>query len=489
MRPIRRCAAIVYLAAGLLHAAESYRIAGMIANAVTAQPVSGARVTLTPNGHQDAAATGLSGEDGSFEFTGLGRGSYTLAGAKRGLLSASSVIVSGPGLDTESILLRLQPPGILSGKVVDDAGEPVAGALVELLGSRIVDGRRRLMHESVQHSDDTGAYRFAALAPGLYYVTVSGVPWYAKFNETMGDAAPPSMTRAGYGMAASEPLALQAGQESVTNFSLLPVQAAPVYVHCEAGEDLTKEYTVTTSGVEGSPVIVRQGSGTGDLFNLRAVPPGHYSLRVEAADGDRSWYGLSEFDAAGAELDVDVTLRAAPALSGAVVADGAGLPPRMSVILGDESGSAITIPVAADGRFSNPAIRPGRYHVSIAGGDDYHLRDRKDETLNVASGSAVRVRLAIVRGARLAGTVYRDGRPFAGALVVFSPANRAARTSSDGSFEFRGLPAGEYALFAVEDGADLEYANAAAVRPYLSGAKKVRIDAIGTDHVRLDIGK
>jgi hypothetical protein len=43
---------------------------------------------------------------------------------------------------------------------------------------------------------------------------------------------------------------------------------------------------------------------------------------------------------------------------------------------------------------------------------------------------------------------------------------------------------GQYSLFAVEDGTDLEYANPEAIRQYLSGAKRMRVGP-GSDDVRL----
>jgi len=494
--------------AAAAQASGGYRVTGLIVNAVSGHPVAGARVTIVPAERPGERASAVSGDDGRFAFTGLPRGKYELAAQRRGFLAqtysqragGASAIVAGPDQDTESVVLRLPPPGVISGKVVDDAGDPVVQALVELFSSRIIAGRRQLTKDSFQRTDDTGEYRFASLPAGSYYLVVSGVPWYAKVNEIVGDAAPRSMTHTGYGVryhpnagdpAAAEPLILTAGQEATANFTLLPVPAVSVYVHCEQDEDLTKQYTLIAAGLPGNPVSVRQGSATGDLYNLWSVPPGHYILRAEATDGSRTWYGASEFDAAAADTDVEVTLRQAPSLSGAVVPEsGRALPPQLTVVLRDDTGRSQPLAMGADGRFSIPAIPPGRYRVGLAGADDYYLRSwsgeggrREGEMLDIPAGGAVRLTVAAARGAGIAGTVYRDGQPLPGALVVVSPANRATPSNSDGSYEFRGLPPGEYALFAVEDGTDLEYANPAAVRPYLGSAKKVQVSPGGPDKV------
>jgi hypothetical protein len=500
---------LAWLLAAGAQASGGYRIAGVVVNAATGQPVAGARVTIAPVERRGQRVSAVSGDDGHFAFTGLPRGKYELAGQRRGLLAErwAGAIVTGPDQNTESVVLRLSPPGIISGKVADDSGEPVAEARVELLGSRIVDGRRRLTTVSFKLTDDTGEYRFSALPAGSYYLVVSGVPWYTKFNQTLGESAPSSMTHASFGIryhpnagdpAAAEPLVLKAGQEATSNFTLLPVPAVSVQVHCEQDENLTKQYTLTAAGLAGNPVNVRQGSEAGDLYNFWGVPPGHYTLRAEATDGSHTWYGTNEFDVAAGDTDVSVTLREAPSLSGMVVLESGGsLPAELTVLLHGETGRSQPLAMGAGGRFSIPAMPPGRYRVSFSGADEYYLKSwsaeggrREGEMLDIPAGAAVRLSLSAARGAgRVAGTVYRDGQPLPGALVVLAPANRAVESNSDGSYEFRGLPAGEYALFAVEDGADLEYANPAAIRPYLGSAKKLKVGPGGSDSVRLDVGK
>jgi hypothetical protein len=140
--------------------------------------------------------------------------------------------------------------------------------------------------------------------------------------------------------------------------------------------------------------------------------------------------------------------------------------------------------MGAGGRFSTPAIPPGRYRFSLSGADEYYLKSQ-GEMLDIRAGAAVRLTLAVAKGAgRVAGTVYRDGYPLPGALVVLTPANRTTLSDSDGSYEFQGVSIGQYSLFAVEDGTDLEYANPEAIRQYLSGAKRMRVGP-GSDDVRL----
>jgi hypothetical protein len=312
------------------------------------------------------------------------------------------------------------------------------------------------------------------------------------------------MTHAGYGIryypnaadpAAAEPLILKAGQEAEANFTLLPVPAVTVEVDCEQFENLTKHYALTMAGLSGNQVHVRNGIETGDLFHFWSVTPGHYTLQAEATDGRSTWYASNELDVAAADIEIDVALHTAPSLSGTIVAESGGsLPRQLTLQLRDAAGQVLSVAMGTDGRFSMAAIPPGRYHVAFAGADDYDLRNwsaeggrREGELLDIPAGAAVRLSVNAAKGmGRIAGTVYRDGQPLSGALVVLAPARRAVRSNSDGSYEFRGLPAAEYTLFAVANGEDLEYANPAAVRPYLDAAKRIRIGPGGSENVRLD---
>lgn len=501
--------------------ASGYRIAGVVVNSATRQPVSGARVTIAPVEHRDQRIPFVTGQDGRFVFAGMPPGKYELMGERRGFLPGSygqrggfaSAIVAGPDQQTGALTLLLAPPGVISGKVVDDAGEPVAQATVELLRSDVVSGRRRLETIAVTHTDDAGAYRFASLGEGSYYLAVSGYPWFTKFNETYGDAAPRNMTHAGYGIryypnagdpAAAAPLLLKAGQEVTADFALLQVAAASLQVNVEQAEELTKQFRLTASGIGGEPVVVREASQEGNSCNFWALPPGHYILRVEAKDANHSWYARESLDVGAADMEIDVNLLEAPSIKGTIALEGGGpLPPDITAALLDTEGNgSVGLPVGAGGRFSAPTVAPQRYRVLVTGPDGYYLKAwsveggrREGEILDIAEGSAVRLNLIAAKDAgRANGTVYRDGRPLPGALVVLVPVGpgmpqepRAVESDSDGSYAFSGLPPGAYAVFAVAEGADLEYANPAAIRPYLGSAEKIRVAPAGVSTQRLDV--
>ncbi|HKN16948.1 MAG TPA: carboxypeptidase-like regulatory domain-containing protein, partial [Candidatus Sulfotelmatobacter sp.] len=121
-------------------AAVGYRIAGTVVSRADSRPLTRSRVTIRDAKNPKKFEFVITSEDGKYEFTGLPAGKYSLTGAKRGFISASydqhdefsTAIVTGAGIDTEHLVLRLAPDAVIAGKVLDEAGDPVRRATVTL---------------------------------------------------------------------------------------------------------------------------------------------------------------------------------------------------------------------------------------------------------------------------------------------------------------------------------------------------------------------
>ena len=129
-----------------------YRIAGRTVNAANGNSLQGATVQIVNTKTQKPVASILSGEDGSFEFTKLKADKYSLDAVAEGYLVSpydehenfSSAIVTGAGVDTESLILRVTPAAIISGRILDEVGDPVRGANVTLYRENREEGRSRI---------------------------------------------------------------------------------------------------------------------------------------------------------------------------------------------------------------------------------------------------------------------------------------------------------------------------------------------------------
>jgi hypothetical protein len=180
-------------------AASTGLIVGVVVDAGTGQPVSGAVVTL--GGAAVAFAVGalppgvdpdsvspvqrsprrvLTGADGRFVYRGLAEGSYTITASKGGYLAGAfgRRRPGGPSrmLDLEEgervgdATLHLWKHASISGSVVDETGEPVVGTSVRSYRRTISGGRWRFVPAGSGTTDDRGIYRLTSLIPGDYFV-------------------------------------------------------------------------------------------------------------------------------------------------------------------------------------------------------------------------------------------------------------------------------------------------------------------------------
>src|SRR5260370_10708072 len=116
-----------------------YRIAGTVVSKADAHPLGRARILVRDALDQLKFQSMVTSDDGKFEFSELPAGKYSLEGAKRGFISAgydqhdqfSTAIVTGAGLDTESLILRLPPGAAVPSQILVAVGEPLRRAGVE----------------------------------------------------------------------------------------------------------------------------------------------------------------------------------------------------------------------------------------------------------------------------------------------------------------------------------------------------------------------
>ena len=164
-----------------------FRIAGTIISAREGYPLSRARVSLRDVQSPQSQIFMITGDDGHFEFASLPAGKYSLTGAKRGYITASydqheqfsTAIVTGAGVETENLTLRLAPTGVLTGHVFDEFGESIRAATVTLWRDDHSTGVGRTVPARTDRSDDQGSFEFAPLDAGTYFVSAVAKPWYA----------------------------------------------------------------------------------------------------------------------------------------------------------------------------------------------------------------------------------------------------------------------------------------------------------------------
>ncbi|QNP90821.1 carboxypeptidase regulatory-like domain-containing protein [Corynebacterium lujinxingii] len=137
--------------------------------------VSGATVTLT--GPDGTPRTVQVGADGSLNVDGLRPGEYTVRIEAPGYEPVEQTINIGPGENKQlNVPGLVAKPGSISGDVIDDDGNPVAGATVTLTGP---DGTPR----TVQVGAD-GSLNVDGLRPGEYTVRIEA-PGYEPVEQSV----------------------------------------------------------------------------------------------------------------------------------------------------------------------------------------------------------------------------------------------------------------------------------------------------------------
>jgi len=124
----------------------------------------------------------LADEEGRFVFRALPKGSFTITATKPGYAEGAYGRQRPMGLPQALTLAEGERLGDLkipiwkfaavTGRVTDEAGEPVIGIAVRALQRAIVAGKQKLAPGPTARTDDRGVYRVASLTPGEYAVVV-----------------------------------------------------------------------------------------------------------------------------------------------------------------------------------------------------------------------------------------------------------------------------------------------------------------------------
>jgi len=255
-----------------------------------------------------------------------------------------------PGQSRDRIELKLAAWGVIEGRIVDERGDPIMNASVQLLHANYEGGRRVLTGVlPARLTDDRGQYRIYGVVPGSYLVSTSigqvatgDVPGYARsFLPGTDDAG------------AGQYVAVEAGRV-ISGADVALVRAATAHV---SGALLDKDGHPTTGGAvaltpAGSVVGVRVGARIAEgSFEFLNVPSGRYIIsmsRGRVNNWTEGAFAAMPVTVAGADLS-GLVLQATPGshIVGRILYDFSG-PNRTP----PDSGLEI-VPVPAD-----PALAP-----------------------------------------------------------------------------------------------------------------------------------
>ena len=482
-------------------------VRGRVINAATGTPVRRASIQATyyadQAGRVEPPRNETTDDNGSFAFRNLPAGRWTLRATKTGYVEQqfgqrSAFASVDPISLTEGQQFvadfRLSRGGAFSGRVIDEFGDPIAGANVSALRYQVTaQGVRTTRTGTSVTSDDTGTYRVYGLPPGQYYISVNDPSAARIFVVQSDDSGAVRIsadsvatngrdvflsdveTRTSYAptyypgtatLADAQRLTLGLGEEqSGINMAIVPVRAARITGKVIGSNGSPIQATVTLANQMGQSYSVSGGRGSASdgAFTIANIPPGSYSLDVVGPSVGAVPPEVASMPLVVSGQDIaglQITTGSGGRIAGTMTTDNSVRLPAANtrITAVPVRGFTPTATVNTSGTFELEGL-VGVYTLRFEGlPNGWMIKtitangvDVSDAALEFRPGDRVSMRVELTdRITQVTGTV-RSQRPLNGATVVVfadDPAKwtgtsrfiKTARPNADGQFSIRGLP-------------------------------------------------
>src|SRR5215471_842332 len=442
----------------------------------------------------NGAKSAQTDDDGNYELAELPAGQYRVSGAKTGYITVrygqredaepGAIVDVGDAQARTHIDIVLPRNSNVTGRVVDEYGDPVENVAVTLSQIRYQGGRRRLVSVSAMSgrtTDDLGRYRVYAVPPGDYIVSAS-VGQVVAFQPATGVSGYattyyPNTSNPGEAQLVSVPRA-----QDVTAIDFVLVATPTAMISGKKlgadGEPFGGSLTLAPSQRSGTLVTPPTGARIYDdgRFEFPNVAPGDYVIQADQGKPSRDREGqfAAAFVSVNGENVPDVLLQSAPGstISGQVTFEGDG-PSVQSLTITTSRADFDRTPngtaqgeVGPDLRFTMTGIRGPRRITIARAPAGWMLKsviakgiDVTDAVLPFGTADQSLTDMQVVVTSHiteLSGTVLdaRGDQATSYTLLVF-PADRdrwypgsryfrRAGSGSGGNFSVRGLPPSDY---------------------------------------------
>ena len=487
--------------------AQLCTVSGRVVTAAEGAPIKSARLVLVQENAKNRPEIfgALTDGEGHFQIKDVPPGRYRFSASRTGFVaqqyqakgtSQGAVLSLGPGQQIDDTLFRLVRAGVVSGRGIDEAGEPLANVWVSALRRPTEEEREDWSKGQKQHqfvkasgarTDDRGEYRIFGLKPGDYYLKASESPDldqvgnidgsdnYFLLRQIVTEYAPlyyPGVLQ----ISDAQAIPLRAGEEVRADFEMRRVKTVEVAGRVVGADGKPATHAYLLLGVPGVGDLGGDLEGSTDSkgeFLIKHVSPGSYILTAVQNDENRHEFTRQKLEVAESDLkSVILSFGRGTDIRGQIISQGSN-PAIDRLGLGlesqdeDESISGAA-QAKKDGTFLLADVPDGSYAVDVWDLEKgwfikaihYGSIDVLEKGLQVEHGSSSGTLEVVISsaGAEMEGTVNdQDGKPIVAAQVRMRPEpetsfnrTRAHTTGTDqnGHFSFSSLAAGKYKVWA-----------------------------------------
>ncbi len=525
-----------------LDAKDRARLEGVVVNAATGEPLR--KVTVTARGsssgggqqflrtqdgsiavdQQEGPGIGVTDALGNFVIEDVAPGRYAVTAARTGFVNAQwgsrgpgkqgAPLTIAAGQKVRDLTIRMTPQGVVSGRVVDEDGDPMQGVMVQALRYVYNQGKRVAGQVNSANTNDLGEFRLPNLPPGRIFLLAVRQSFGARPAKAK-EAYPVAFYPNAPDLASAEPIDVTPGSDlRGVEFRMRKVRAFRVagrLLGMPAGQRTAVMLIPRDMRRTGVPyfgnnnaVVAPDGS-----FEVTGVLPGAYDAMANArSQGAPSLFARQQVDVANEDVnDLSLTLGPGLNVAGTVRADAGELPPgsRMQVRFNSADGNnQSNTNLKPDGKFSFGGMSPGVYNADLTAlPDGYYLKSVRLGDVEIGPGGldltnaqSAALEFVIAPGAAVvAGSVQgKDGKPVAGIAVSIHPKDpalarsdreKSTLTDQNGAFTFSSMAPGEYAVFAWDDAENGAWLYPEFRKPFESDASTVKLSSQGRETVQL----
>jgi len=343
---------------------------GNIVDGISGAPVAWAYVSLSaPAGSAAPSARSDLGGHFRISLTQADTERTSLSVSRSGYLGISRRLPAPSSPELLNLRITLTPQAVITGRIEDEDGFPVAFVSVQAVNYRKLGDRMIIAGSGSPAVNGLGEYRMSGLPAGSYYIRISSIPaleqWDLRYApEFYGGTTTPQ---------GASLVEVKAGEtRSGVDFHLKRRQGVQITAQLTSPASWGKPEQVTVS-LRSEFGFWRRAAAEGDgTYVFPHVPQGTYDINASALFPSlgRSVYATRQIEAAAADVNglvLNFDSELGVEVGGRVLSDGA--PPPCPYAIGLSLKSVMVPDFGAksrpDGTFSIERVNPGHYRLIV----------------------------------------------------------------------------------------------------------------------------